>query len=37
MATSPPRFSDRARANGIRVAGLAIIFLSAGAALMPAG
>jgi hypothetical protein len=31
------RFSSRARANGIRVAGLAIIFLSLGAALMPAG
>jgi hypothetical protein len=31
------RLSDRARARGLRVAGLAIIFLSAGAALMPAG
>jgi hypothetical protein len=29
--------SDRARGRGIRVAGLAIIFLGAGAALMPAG
>jgi uncharacterized membrane protein HdeD (DUF308 family) len=38
MATpASPRFSDRARARGIRVAGLAIIFLSAGAALLPAG
>jgi hypothetical protein len=36
MATGSA-FSDRARARGIRVAGLAIIFLSAGAALMPAG
>ena len=31
------RFSDRARANGLRVAGLAIIVLAVGAALMPAG
>ena len=31
------RLSDRTRARGLRVAGLAIIFLSAGAALMPAG
>jgi uncharacterized membrane protein HdeD (DUF308 family) len=30
------RFSDRTRARGIRVAGLAIILLSAGAALLPA-
>ena len=29
--------SDRARARGIRVAGIAIILLSAGAALLPAG
>lgn len=31
------QFSDRTRARGIRVAGLAIILLSAGAALLPAG
>jgi hypothetical protein len=31
------RFSDRARARGIRVAGIAIIILAAGAALLPAG
>ena len=30
-------WSDRARARGIRVAGFAIIFLAAGAALLPAG
>ena len=30
------RFSDRARSRGIRVAGLAIILLGAGAALLPA-
>jgi hypothetical protein len=30
-------FSDRTRARGIRVAGIAIILLSAGAALLPAG
>jgi hypothetical protein len=38
MATGvQSRFTDRARARGLRVAGLAIIFLAAGAALMPAG
>ena len=38
MATGlQSRLSDRTRARGLRVAGLAIIFLSAGAALMPAG
>jgi hypothetical protein len=31
------RLSDRARARGIRVAGIAIIILAAGAALLPAG
>lgn len=37
MATSEhQQFSDRARARGIRVAGVAIIFLAAGAALLPA-
>jgi len=30
-------FSDRTRARGLRVAGIAIILLSAGAALLPAG
>ena len=36
MATrANERFSDRARARGIRVAGLAIIMLAAGAALLP--
>jgi hypothetical protein len=30
-------WSDQARARGIRVAGIAIIFLAAGAALLPAG
>lgn len=36
MATrANERFSDRARARGIRVAGLAIILLAAGAALLP--
>jgi hypothetical protein len=30
-------WSDRARARGLRVAGFAIIFLAAGAALLPAG
>ncbi len=29
--------SDRTRARGIRVAGIAIIILAAGAALLPAG
>jgi hypothetical protein len=32
-----PRLTDRARARGIRVAGIAIILLAAGAALLPAG
>ena len=32
-----PRLTDRARARGIRVAGIAIIILAAGAALLPAG
>src|SRR3954471_15032541 len=32
-----PRFSDRIRARGTRVAGVAIILLSAGAAFLPAG
>lgn len=32
-----PAFSERIRARGIRVAGIAIILLSAGAALLPAG
>jgi hypothetical protein len=31
------RFSDRARARGLRVAGLAIVLLSIGAALLPVG
>src|SRR5437763_4111780 len=31
------RLSDRARARGIRVAGIAIMILAAGAALLPAG
>ena len=38
MATQPyTRLSVRARARALRVAGLAIIFLGAGAALLPAG
>ena len=38
MATNvQSRFSDRTRALALRVAGLAISFLAAGAALMPAG
>lgn len=38
MATRPYHgLSDTARARGIRVAGIAIILLSAGAALLPAG
>ncbi len=38
MATQPyARLSDRTRARGIRVAGIAIIILAAGAALLPAG
>lgn len=38
MATrAQGRFSDRVRARGIRVAGLAIILLAAGAGLLPAG
>jgi hypothetical protein len=32
-----PRLTDRTRARGIRVAGIAIIILAAGAALLPAG
>lgn len=37
MAThARDRFTDRARARGIRVAGLAVILLGAGAALLPA-
>lgn len=35
--TGYPQISDRTRARGIRVAGLAIILLSVGAALLPAG
>ena len=35
-ARDEPKLSDNARARGIRVAGLAIIFLGVGAALMPA-
>jgi len=35
-ARDEPNLSDNARARGIRVAGLAIIFLGVGAALMPA-
>lgn len=35
MATAHRRFSDRTRARGLRVAGFAIIALSAGAALLP--
>ena len=34
---APQRWSDRTRARGIRVAGIAIIALGAGAALLPAG
>ena len=38
LATQPRRgFSDRIRARGTRVAGIAIILLSIGAALLPAG
>jgi len=38
VATRPyARLSDRARARGIRVAGIAIMILAAGAALLPAG
>jgi uncharacterized membrane protein HdeD (DUF308 family) len=38
VATSAhTQFSDRTRARGLRIAGLAIILLSAGAALLPAG
>ena len=37
MATHLSTLSDRNRARGIRVAGIAIILLSAGAALLPAG
>lgn len=38
MATrAHTQFSDRTRARGLRIAGLAIILLSAGAALLPAG
>ena len=38
MATEARKgFSDKTRARGIRVAGIAIILLSAGAALLPAG
>jgi hypothetical protein len=37
LATHLSTLSDRNRARGIRVAGLAIILLSAGAALLPAG
>lgn len=32
-----PRLTDRARARGLRVAGIAIVILAAGAALLPAG
>ena len=37
MATHVSTLSDRNRARGIRVAGVAIILLAAGAALLPAG